>query len=464
MATITIIGAGYVGLVTGTCFAQKDNLVTIVENNTKKIDALLGGEVPFYEPGLDLLIQKAIQNKKIQFISSIKEAMKTNPEIIFSCVGTPSLSSGAADLSFVFDVAKTIGQHMQNYCLVINKSTVPVGTNKTVQNIIEKELRNRNLSISFDVASNPEFLREGCAINDFMYPDRVVVGTETEKARDLLYNIYKPFLKEDSQFLPMKIESAELTKYAANSMLALRISFMNQLALLADKIGADITDIQKGIAEDHRIGKHFLNAGIGYGGSCFPKDVKALIHTGKEYNQPMTLIQEIDNVNESQKQWFINKITTFYKDTIANKTIGIWGLSFKPETDDIRSAPSIDIVNHLLEKNVSIIAYDPMGKKNFQNLFGNKISFAQNKDEVIQKSDALLLLTEWKEFTSVAPETFLALKDKVVFDGRNCFDNKTLASKGITYFNVGRNVLSGFKQLQPNAMSYSKKVVLKRSS
>jgi len=439
MTTIAVIGAGYVGLVTGACLAHKGNQIIVVENNKQKIQALLEGKIPFYEPGLETLVADGIKQKTLQFVSSIKEVLHHKPEIIFSCVGTPSEDDGSADLSYVWKVAEEIGENLENYALIINKSTVPVGTAAQVKAIISEHLTKRNVTISFDVASNPEFLKEGDALSDFLKPDRVVVGVENETARQKLYDLYKPFLTSDDQFLSMNIPSAELTKYASNAMLATRISFMNQLALLADLIGADISQIKAGMAKDRRIGKYFLNAGIGYGGSCFPKDVKALVHTGKSVGFPMTLIQEVDNVNYLQRVWFINKIFTHYGADLENKTVGIWGLSFKPETDDIRCAPSLDLINELLERGAKIIAYDPVASNNIAEIYGDHISLTQNADDVVSSADFLVILTEWKEFLLFQPEQFTLLHDKLIFDGRNCFDPSEMIAAGITYISIGRN-------------------------
>ena len=446
MRKIVIVGAGYVGLVTGPCFAKKDNFVIVVERDSKKIDALLNGKVPFYEPGLDSLVFWAIENKKIVFVNNVQAALQQNPEIIFSCVGTPSMPDGSADLSAIFAVAEEVGKSLDDYCLFINKSTVPVGTAKKVENIISEQLKNRNIEVEFDVASNPEFLKEGSALDDFLIPDRVVVGVKTKKAENILRQLYKPFLKDKSQFLVMNSASSELTKYASNSMLATRISFMNQLALLADNVGADIADVRLGMSKDVRIGPSFLNAGIGYGGSCFPKDVKALTFMGKEYNLPMTLINSVDQINDDQRVWFANEILNYYGDKIIQKHVGIWGLAFKPETDDIRCAPSIDIIKKLLGKNVKITVYDPVAMENIKNIFGDKINFAKTSQEVLAKTDFLLILTEWKEFFKYGPKDFYQLKDKVVFDGRNCFDPLVMCNNGIKYFTVGRNSLGNNKE------------------
>jgi len=387
---------------------------------------------------LATLIKEALANKTLILTNNIADALADNPSIIFSCVDTPQAQDGSADLSAVFTVAKEVGKHALENFLFINKSTVPVGTANKVKRIIESELATRKRTIPFEVVSNPEFLREGSAVQDFLYPDRIVVGAESKQALIILHELYKPFIKNKEQFICMDTASAELTKYAANSMLAMRISFMNQLAQLAHKVGADIDLVKDGISKDKRIGKHFLNAGIGYGGSCFAKDVNALVATGKQYQLEMPLIKEIENTNESQKQWFVQLIIDFYRGNIANKTIGIWGLSFKPDTDDIRHAPSIDIIKQLLALKANIIAYDPVANKSTQNILGDSISFAKNAQEVLQAAGCLLLLTEWKEFLNYPTESFLHLKDKTVFDGRNCLPAEAMASIGINYFSVGK--------------------------
>ncbi len=439
MRKIAVVGAGYVGLVSGSCFAQKDNYVIIVEKDASKIEKLLKGDVPFYEPGLDQLVTDAIINNRIVFVDNIEKALEHHPEMLFSCVGTPSAKDGSADLSAVWNVAKEFGKKITKYCLFINKSTVPVGTAKKVKDIISKELKKRKSDIEFDVASNPEFLKEGDALHDFLIPDRVVVGIDSEKSKQLLYNLYKPFIKQDQQFIVMNLESAELTKYASNAMLATRISFMNQLALLSDKVGADISQIKLGMALDTRIGPCFLNAGIGYGGSCFPKDVKALVQTGKENNQEMSLVAEVDKINDDQRSWFVGKILNHYGENISKKVVGIWGLSFKPETDDIRSAPSIDVIKKLLESGAKVVAYDPVAWEKIKEIFGDKILFANTANDVLKKSHCLVVLTEWKEFLTYKTEEFSVLKDKTIFDGRNVFDPFVMQSDGIKYFSIGRD-------------------------
>lgn len=438
MQKIIIIGAGYVGLVTGACFAQKKNSVVIVEKNKNKIATLLNGEIPFYEPQLIDLIKQAIANQTITFTNNIVDALSNNNSIIFSCVNTPQADDGSADLSAVFAVAKEIGKYTSNDFLFINKSTVPVGTADKVKEIIKLELATRKKTLNFEVVSNPEFLKEGSAVQDFLYPDRIIIGTKSKHAIAILYKLYKPFIQNKDQFISIDTISAELTKYAANAMLAMRISFMNQLSQLAHKVGANIDLVKEGISKDKRIGKHFLNAGIGYGGSCFSKDVNALVATGKQHQLTMPLIKEIENTNESHKKWFAQQIINFYGHNLANKTIGIWGLSFKPNTDDMRHAPSIIIIKQLLANKARILAYDPAANKNAQSVFGNTVSFAKNACEILQFADCLLLLTEWKEFLNYPPELFLKLKDKTVFDGRNYLQAKSMTAIGINYFSVGK--------------------------
>lgn len=458
MKTVVVIGAGYVGLVTGACFAQKGIRVVIVENNQDKIDQLLQGNIPFYEPNLGTIVTEAIDKKTLTFESNIQNGMAHNPTIIFSCVGTPSLDNGAADLSFVEYAAHEIGMHLKNYALIVNKSTVPVATAQKVKVIISQALAQRGVAIDFDVASNPEFLKEGDAVNDFLHPDRIVVGVDSEKAQQLLYDLYKPFLTSDSQFLSMNVPSAELTKYASNAMLATRISFMNQLAHLADMVSADIDQVKRGMAKDRRIGPYFLNAGIGYGGSCFPKDVSALVHMGKEYQFPMTLAQEVENINHFQRVWFINKMSTKYGPALGKKVVGILGLSFKPETDDIRCAPSLDLIKDLLAKGTRIIACDPVAEQNIKMLFGDKITFVATAHEVLIQADCAVILTEWKDFLALKPQDFLPLKDKMVFDGRNCFDPQMMRAAGIEYFSVGRNSVGKMPEVSVGCVAGAKQV------
>lgn len=439
MDKIVVVGAGYVGLVTGACLAQKGYNVTVVENNSDKIDRLLLGQVPFYEPGLAELVEENIKNKKISFVTSIKKALEQKPEVIFSCVGTPSNEDGSADLSYVLQVAVEVGRSITDYCLVVNKSTVPVGSARKVKKVISTQLKERGVSVEFDVASNPEFLKEGDALNDFLCPDRIVIGAESSKAEEILRRIYSPFITNQDQFLIMSVASAELTKYASNAILATKISFMNELANLAQEVGADINQVKNGMAKDRRIGPFFLNAGIGYGGSCFPKDVRALVSTGLEYGQSMSIIQSVETVNDRQRILFTDKILKHFGDSISTKHLGVWGLAFKPETDDLRCAPSIDIIRQLLEHGAKITVYDPVAMDNFKTIFGNQVNYALTPGEILDYCDSLIILTEWKEFLKYKPTDFINLKESTVFDGRNCFDPVEMFYSGIKYFCIGRN-------------------------
>lgn len=437
-----VIGAGYVGLVTAACLSFKHHTVTVVEQDTKKIEILQKGSVPFYEPGLANLVQNSIAEGTISFASSIEEGLAKKPQVVFSCVGTPSAPDGTVDLSYVYAVADDIGNHLEDYALIVNKSTVPVGTAEQVRTRIKTKLAARKKQVSFDVASNPEFLKEGTALNDFLVPDRVVVGVDCTRARSLLYEIYKPFLTSPEQFIVMQIPSAELTKYAANSMLAMRISFINELALLADKVGADIVQVKQGIASDSRIGKAFLNAGVGYGGSCFPKDVQGLYATGAFHDEPMTLSKATHAVNCYVRREFIDMVADHYKGNTKGKHIGVWGVSFKPETDDIRYAPAIDGIKQFLAQGMKVTVYDPIAAGNALAIFGDAISFAASPQEILEHCDSLVIFTEWSLFRRFEIHDFLTLKDKVVFDGRNCFDPRKMSQAGITYYCIGRRSLT----------------------
>lgn len=436
MKTVAVVGAGYVGLVTGACLAQNNNVI-VVENNAQRIQDLLAGRVPFFEPGLDELVQRGIKQGTLVFVDSVAASFSFNPSIIFSCVGTPSLPDGSADLSFVWQVAKEIGQHINSYCVIVNKSTVPVGTGEKVKTIVQEQLDIRNLHCSFDVVSNPEFLKEGDALNDFLHPERVVIGASSEVAFGQLAELYKPFVSSESQILKMSVPSAELTKYASNAMLAARISIMNEIGQFADAVGADIEQVKLGMSKDKRIGAYFLNAGVGYGGSCFPKDVKALVSMGNDHGLEMGIIREVDRVNDAQRQWFLNKIINYYGHVLENKKIGIWGLAFKPETDDIRCSPALDVINGLLQKGAQLSVYDPVAMPLIQLLYRDSIQYARSAEDVLV-ADCLVVLTEWKEFLRFSPDDFAKLNDKIVFDGRNCFDPIAMSEKGITYCCVGR--------------------------
>jgi len=434
---VSIIGNGYVGLVSGTCFAEIGLDVTCIDIDEQKINNLKKGIIPIYEPGLSEMVQLNISKGRLHFSTSIAETIK-HCDVIFSAVGTPPGADGNADLKQVKAVAKEIGKHMTNYILVVTKSTVPVGTAQKIKEVIRKELEKRNLSLEFDVASNPEFLKEGDAINDFLKPDRIVLGVETERAKELLMRLYKPFTLNGHPIICMDIPSAEMTKYAANAMLALRISFINEVANLCEIVGADINMVRSGIGSDPRIGNKFLYPGIGYGGSCFPKDVKALIRKGDEYHFPMKILQAVETVNDEQKNILFKKAQHHFKD-LKGKRCAIWGLSFKPETDDVRDAPSLVIIDKLLKAGAIVVAYDPIAEKEAKKNVGDKVTYASDMYSTIENADCLFLLTEWKEFRCPDFDKMKkSMKHPVVFDGRNIFDKDEIKKSGFTCYCIGR--------------------------
>lgn len=439
---ICMIGTGYVGLVTGACFAENGNDVWCVDVDKEKIDRLLEGHIPIYEPGLEDIVKRNISQGRLHFTTSLAEGME-KALFIFIAVGTPPDENGAADLSFVYKVAREIGVNMENYKIIVTKSTVPVGTTKKVKEIVTEELALRNRTdIEFDVAFCPEFLKEGSAVEDFMKPDRIVVGTENNRTAELLKELFAPFTMRENRLLAMTIPSAELTKYASNAMLATRISFMNELARFCEMVGGDVDQVRQGMGTDSRIGSSFLYAGIGYGGSCFPKDVKALIHSGDSHGCPFTLLQAVEEINKDQRKWFLGKILDYYNNDIEGKTFAVWGLSFKPQTDDIRESPALDIIPQLAAKGATIKAYDPVAIENAKNtlkLPGDSILYCDDNYEALERSDALLLLTEWPLFRR--PD-FARMKEimktPVVFDGRNQYNPKTLRAMGFNYHCIGR--------------------------
>lgn len=433
----TIVGTGYVGLVTGTCFAEMGIDVTCVDVDKNKIENLKKGISPIYEPGLDELIDKNIAKNRLQFSTNLSECIE-GVDVIFSAVGTPPDEDGSADLKYVLEVAKTIGKHMNQYCLVVTKSTVPVGTAQRVRQAIQEELDKRGVNIEFDVASNPEFLKEGNAVKDFLSPDRIVVGVESQKAMDIMNKLYKPFTLNGHNVIYMDVPSAEMTKYAANAMLAVRISFMNEVANLCEKVGADVNMVRKGIGSDPRIGSKFLYSGVGYGGSCFPKDVKALYQTGLEYDVELKVVKAAEDANDLQKLVIFKKLKRIYPD-LKGKTIAIWGLSFKPETDDMREAPSLYILDALSKEGCNIRAYDPIAieetKRKLPNL---DITYCDDVYSTIENSDALLLLTEWKEFRVPDWKKIINSMNKLVLlDGRNIYDSKEMNELGFYYEGIG---------------------------
>ena len=435
---IAIVGTGYVGLVTGTCFAETGVNVTCVDVNAEKIENLQKGIIPIYEPGLEDMVQRNVNAGRLHFTTALENCLD-NVDIVFSAVGTPPDEDGSADLSYVLAVAKTIGANMKKYTLVVTKSTVPVGTAHKVKDTIQAELDKRGVSIEFDVASNPEFLKEGNAIDDFMSPDRVVVGVESERAKKLMTKLYKPFMMLNSRVIFMDIPSAEMTKYAANSMLATRISFMNDIANLCELVGADVNMVRDGIGSDSRIGRKFLYPGCGYGGSCFPKDVKALIKTAEQNGYPMRVLKAVEEVNETQKSLLFEKLEKIFNGDLEGKTIALWGLAFKPGTDDMREAPALVLIEKLRKAGCVVRAYDPAAMGESKRRIGDTIFYACDMNDALLDADALMLVTEWKEFRlpawGVVKKT---MKQPVILDGRNIYDVKELQDLGFVYHCIGK--------------------------
>ncbi len=432
---IAIVGTGYVGLVSGACFAEMGITVYCVDTNAQKIEALKSGVIPIYEPNLDHLVLRNIEAGRLRFSTDLREVLD-EVNIIFTAVGTPPDEDGSADLSYVLEVARTIGRNMQDYKLIVTKSTVPVGTAEKVRTTIAQELEARGVSIDFDVASNPEFLKEGNAIDDFMKPDRVVVGVDSERAKELMTQLYRPMLLNNFRVLFMDIPSAEMTKYAANAMLATRISFMNDIANLCEKVGADVSMVRHGIGSDTRIGNKFLYPGCGYGGSCFPKDVKALIATAHQNGYEMQVLEAVERVNEKQKNILFEKLYSYYQGELKGRKIALWGLAFKPGTDDMREAPSLVLIESLLGAGCQVVAYDPIAMDEARRRLGNKISYAQDVYETVIDADAILHVTEWKEYRMPKWEAIRkSMRTPLLIDGRNVFDPSDLS--GFTYLHVG---------------------------
>jgi UDPglucose 6-dehydrogenase len=438
---IVVVGTGYVGLVTGTCFAETGLYVTCVDIDKGKIKKLNNGEIPIYEPGLNSMVERNILKKRLFFSTNLEECLEGS-EAVFIAVGTPADEDGSADLKYVLDVARNIGKCMKSYMVIITKSTVPIGTAYKVKAVIQNELDKRGSGLTFDVASNPEFLKEGNAVEDFLKPDRIVLGIDSEEAEKIMRKLYKPFLLNGHPLLFMDIPSAELTKYAANAMLATKISFMNEIANLCDVLGADVNMVRNGIGSDPRIGNKFIYAGIGYGGSCFPKDVKALINTADTNKYSLKILKAVEDVNLHQKEILLKKIISHFKGNIKDKTFGVWGLSFKPQTDDIRNAPSMEIIERLIEAGSKIKAYDPVAMEASKILLGNKIEFCKEPYDVLVNADALILVTEWSEFR--LPNFSLIerlMKSKVIFDGRNIYEPSEMLEMGFTYYSIGRKTI-----------------------
>ncbi|MBE6286662.1 MAG: UDP-glucose/GDP-mannose dehydrogenase family protein [Mediterranea massiliensis] len=436
---IAIVGTGYVGLVTGTCFAEIGVNVTCVDTNPEKIEMLKNGQIPIYEPGLEEMVNRNVKAGRLTFTTSLEECLE-EVKVIFSAVGTPPDEDGSADLRYVLEVARTIGKYMNGYKLVVTKSTVPVGTARKVRNAIQEELDKRGVNIEFDVASNPEFLKEGTAIKDFMSPDRVVVGIESDRAKELMNKLYKPFLLNNFRVIYMDIPSAEMTKYAANSMLATRISFMNDIANLCELVGADVNMVRSGIGSDTRIGRKFLYPGTGYGGSCFPKDVKALIKTAEQNGYKMKVLQAVEDVNEAQKGILFEKLKRHFGESLKGRTVALWGLAFKPETDDMREAPSLVLIDRLLKEGCQVRVYDPIAMNECRRRMGEEpIYYATDMYDALVDADAMLLVTEWKEFRlpswAVIKKT---MKEPIILDGRNIYDAGEMQEMGFTYHCIGK--------------------------
>ena len=435
---IAIVGTGYVGLVSGTCFAEIGVNVTCVDTNKEKIESLQKGNIPIYENGLEEMVLRNMKAKRLKFTTSLESCLD-EVEVIFSAVGTPPDEDGSADLKYVLEVARTIGRNMKQYKLVVTKSTVPVGTASKVRAVIQEELDKRGVTVDFDVASNPEFLKEGKAISDFMSPDRVVVGVESARAEKLMSKLYKPFLLNNFRVIFMDIPSAEMTKYAANSMLATRISFMNDIANLCEIVGADVNMVRSGIGSDTRIGRKFLYPGIGYGGSCFPKDVKALIKTAEQNGYTMRVLTAVEEVNENQKSVLFEKLMKQFNGDLQGKTVALWGLAFKPETDDMREAPALVLIDKLLKAGCKVRAYDPAAVQECKRRIGDTIYYACDMYDAVLDADVLMLVTEWKEFRlpswAVIKKT---MSRQIVLDGRNIYDKKEMEELGFIYHCIGK--------------------------
>lgn len=434
---IAIVGTGYVGLVSGACFAEMGIDVTCVDINPEKIKCLLNGEIPIYEPGLDDLVKRNVEAGRLHFTTDLTTCLD-NVEVVFSAVGTPPDEDGSADLQYVLEVARTFGQHIKKYTILVTKSTVPVGTAKKVKAVIEEELTERGEQIDFEVASNPEFLKEGAAIKDFMSPDRVVVGIESDRAKKVMERLYRPFQMNNYRLYFMDIPSAEMTKYAANAMLATRISFMNDIANLCDLVGANVDMVRKGIGADTRIGSKFLYPGCGYGGSCFPKDVKALARTAREYGYTMGVIEAVEAVNERQKEIVVKKLQDKLG-TLRGKTIALWGLAFKPETDDMREAPALVVIEKLLEAGASVKVYDPVAMDECRRRIGDRVVYCKDMYDVVIDADALAVLTEWKEFRIPSWSVIKrVMKQSVLVDGHNIYSKDEVIAEGFEYAAIGK--------------------------
>lgn len=438
---ISVVGTGYVGLVSGTCFAETGVTVTCVDIDEEKIENLSKGIIPIYEPGLEPMVKNNLEKNRLFFTTSIQESLKST-DVVFIAVGTPPDEDGSADLKYVLTVAREIGEYMEDYLVIVTKSTVPIGTAEKVRKTIKDALDKRGSNLDFDVASNPEFLKEGDAIDDFLKPDRIVIGTDSQKAEDILSRLYKPFVLNGHPVISMDIPSAELTKYTANSMLATKISFMNDIANLCELVGADINSVRRGIGSDSRIGDKFIYAGTGYGGSCFPKDVKALIKTSDENKHSLKILKAVEDVNERQKTVLVKKLLSHFNNDLKGKKIALWGLSFKPHTDDMREAPALKIIEELETLGAIICGYDPVAMDESRRRIGDRIKYVKDQYEALVDADALLIVTEWPEFRT--PNYNLMkklLKNNIIMDGRNIYDLKEMKELGFIYYSIGRKIV-----------------------
>ena len=438
---ISVIGTGYVGLVSGTCFAETGLDVVCVDIDQRKIDLLNNGQIPIYEPGLEAIYKKNVEKNRLSFSTNLKDSLQ-DADVVFIAVGTPPDEDGSADLKYVLGVAAEIGRNLDHYMVVVTKSTVPVGTSHKVREAISRELEKRSVHIPFDVASNPEFLKEGSAVQDFLAPDRIVVGTDSEKAQSMMKRLYKPFLLNGHPLLFMDIASSEMTKYAANSLLATKISFMNDIANLCELMEADVSMVRKGIGSDPRIGNKFIYPGTGYGGSCFPKDVQALIRTGDELGHSLEILKAVEAVNYRQKSILFRKIMIHFGDDLRGKKFALWGLAFKPKTDDMREAPALVIIDHLIKAGAEVSAFDPVAMDEASRLLGNTVKFAKDEYDACVDADGLILVTEWPEFRMPNFRVLgKLLKNKLIFDGRNIYDPDEIKENGFIYYSIGRKVV-----------------------
>ncbi|HPD65134.1 MAG TPA: UDP-glucose/GDP-mannose dehydrogenase family protein [Bacteroidia bacterium] len=431
---LAVVGTGYVGLVTGTCFAESGNQVVCIDIDAEKVKLMKEGKVPIYEPGLDTLFERNIAQERLSFTTNLEEGIR-EAKVIFLALPTPPGADGSADLQYVLDVSKKLGPMLKEYTVIVNKSTVPVGTADKVRNAVAE-----NCKVEFDVVSNPEFLKEGYAVEDFMKPDRIVIGTRSHRAREIMEKLYKPFVRQGNPIIFMDERSSEMTKYAANAFLATKITFMNEIANLCDRVGANVDMVRRGIGTDVRIGKHFLYSGIGYGGSCFPKDVQAIVKTAHENDMNLEILEAVIRINEKQKTILIPKMKEYFGGSLKGRRVAIWGLAFKANTDDIREAPALYIIEELLKEGAEVVVHDPEALNNVRKLFGDKIKYSELQYEALDEADCLMIVTDWQSFRNPNfGKVAIKLKNKVIFDGRNLFEHDEMAEIGFTYFSIGRN-------------------------